>query len=307
MDDELHKSRKLLDAFDILNSNSDLFLKLLRDPNSLLMKHIQSQKDLQEKTARTTPHQANKLPGSGTTSAPNKYQKPEHTVRKSLFEIMKDQHECPTKDDATVCTLNPVTVPKSSQKEHGRHKLEKHRELGSSSRAQMAATSERAIDNVQSKTISRSNQRDLEAKRRLSKRLKNVEKSENLSGKESPRTLKKILSLPEHDFLASSCPKMETELHMRSLSTNAFQLFTEANGLQPKNEDVSAKLNSMRPDETAKTLESNVKILETGILARHLSSDGKTTITLSSYYDSRFQFFAFVIVHLSIYWSYCSL
>lgn len=73
MDDELHKSRKLLDAFDILNSDSDLFLKLLQDPNSLLMKHIDSQKDLQEKTARTTPCQKNNLPESGSGSAPPRF------------------------------------------------------------------------------------------------------------------------------------------------------------------------------------------------------------------------------------------
>lgn len=279
VDDELHKSRTLLEAFDILNSNSDLFLKLLRDPNSLLMKHIQSQKDLQENTARTTPRQENKHPESETSSAPNKYKRPEHTARKSLFEIMKDQHECPSKDDESMCTSNSVTLPKPSQKEHGRHKLGKHRELGSSSMAQIAATTARLTDNMQSTTVSCSNKRDLEAKRRLSRRLKNVEKRENLSGKESTRTLKRILSSPKHDCVLSSCPKMETELHISSLSTGSFHLFTDDNSLLPKNEDVSAKQNYIKPNEALKTLESDGKILETGFLTEDLSSDGNSTIT----------------------------
>ncbi|XP_017258777.1 uncharacterized protein LOC108227876 [Daucus carota subsp. sativus] len=235
VDDELHKSRKLLDAFDILNSNSDLFLKLLQDPNSLLMKHIESQKDMQEKTARTTTCQENNLPESGSGSALHKYQKPQHTVRKSLFDIMNEQ-ECASKDDEIISTSNSAIAPKASQKDHRRRELGKHREEGPSSAAQMATSSECA-------TVSRSNQRDSEAKRRLSRRLKNVGKSESVSGKETPRlTLKRILSSPKHGFVASSCPKMETE----------------DNSLQPKNEDDSTKL---------------AKIHETGFLTKDLSSN----------------------------------
>lgn len=252
------------------------------------MKHMESQKDLQEKTARTTPHQENKLLESGTSSALNKYQKPGHTVRKSLLEIMKDQHEFPSKDDEIICTSNSVSVPKPSRKEHRRHKLGKHRELGLSSIAQIDATTERVIDNVQSTTVSCSNRRDLEAKRHLSRRLKNVEKRENFSGKESPKTLQRILSLTKHDSVVSSCPKMETELHMSSFSTSTIQLFTEDNSLQPKNEAVSAKQKHMRPDEALKTLESMAKILETDFLTEDLSSVGNSTITKYSYYASRF-------------------
>ncbi|KAM7259696.1 hypothetical protein ACFE04_015437 [Oxalis oulophora] len=38
------QSKKLLDALEIMNSNKDLFIKLLQDPNSLLVKHIQDLK-----------------------------------------------------------------------------------------------------------------------------------------------------------------------------------------------------------------------------------------------------------------------
>lgn len=36
-----YQSRQFLDALEVLNSNKELFLKLLEDPNSLLVKHIQ--------------------------------------------------------------------------------------------------------------------------------------------------------------------------------------------------------------------------------------------------------------------------
>ncbi|KAL8106934.1 hypothetical protein AgCh_023653 [Apium graveolens] len=186
---------------------------------------------------------------------------------------MNDEHECPLKDDEIICTSNSVSLPKPSQKEHGKHKLGKQRDLGSSSMAQIPATTVHMTDNVQSTIVSCSNKRDLEAKKRLSRRLKNVEKRENLSRKESPRTLKRILSSPKHDCVVSSCPKMETELHMSSFSTSAFQLFTEDNSLQPNDKDVSAKQNYMRPNEALKTLKSNGKILETGLLTEDLSSD----------------------------------
>uniref|UniRef100_A0A251LDS0 DUF4378 domain-containing protein n=1 Tax=Manihot esculenta TaxID=3983 RepID=A0A251LDS0_MANES len=43
------QSKHFLDALEILNSNKDLFIKLLQDPNSLLVKHIEDLRDSQEK------------------------------------------------------------------------------------------------------------------------------------------------------------------------------------------------------------------------------------------------------------------
>lgn len=42
-----HRSKQFLDALEVLNSNKELFLKLLEDPNSLLVKHIQDLRDSQ--------------------------------------------------------------------------------------------------------------------------------------------------------------------------------------------------------------------------------------------------------------------
>ncbi|XP_062074335.1 uncharacterized protein LOC133778425 isoform X2 [Humulus lupulus] len=47
------QSNQLLDALEILNSNKNLFTKLLQDPNSLLVKHIQELRDCQEQQQQT--------------------------------------------------------------------------------------------------------------------------------------------------------------------------------------------------------------------------------------------------------------
>uniref|UniRef100_A0A5B6ZKH6 DUF4378 domain-containing protein n=1 Tax=Davidia involucrata TaxID=16924 RepID=A0A5B6ZKH6_DAVIN len=44
-DGKIHHSRELMDALQTLSSNKELFLKLQRDPNSLLVKHIQDLED----------------------------------------------------------------------------------------------------------------------------------------------------------------------------------------------------------------------------------------------------------------------
>lgn len=57
-----HQSNQLLDALEILNSNKELFTKLLQDPNSLLVKHIQDLRDSQaEKQQTKSSSEAEKL------------------------------------------------------------------------------------------------------------------------------------------------------------------------------------------------------------------------------------------------------
>lgn len=46
-DGKIQPSKELTDALQVLNSNKDLFLKLLQDPSSQLVKHIQSSRDIQ--------------------------------------------------------------------------------------------------------------------------------------------------------------------------------------------------------------------------------------------------------------------
>ncbi|XP_062027508.1 uncharacterized protein LOC133743549 [Rosa rugosa] len=65
-----HQSRQLSDALEILNSNKELFIKLLQDPNSLLAKHIE---DLRESQA--VKHQI-KSPSDVNVSEPRRYDGP---------------------------------------------------------------------------------------------------------------------------------------------------------------------------------------------------------------------------------------
>ncbi|XWS38354.1 hypothetical protein CRYUN_Cryun19dG0124100 [Craigia yunnanensis] len=44
-----NQSKNFIDALEVLNSNKELFMKLLQDPNSLLVKHIQDLQDSQAK------------------------------------------------------------------------------------------------------------------------------------------------------------------------------------------------------------------------------------------------------------------
>ncbi|XP_058076021.1 uncharacterized protein LOC131224723 isoform X2 [Magnolia sinica] len=46
-DGALHRSKEYMDLLEILNSNKELFQKLLQDPNSLLVKHIQELRNAQ--------------------------------------------------------------------------------------------------------------------------------------------------------------------------------------------------------------------------------------------------------------------
>ncbi|GAV83870.1 DUF3741 domain-containing protein/DUF4378 domain-containing protein [Cephalotus follicularis] len=48
-----HQSKILSDALEILNSNKELFVKLIQDPNSLLVKHVQDLQDSQAKKQLT--------------------------------------------------------------------------------------------------------------------------------------------------------------------------------------------------------------------------------------------------------------
>lgn len=285
-DGEMHNSKQLLDAFKILDSNSELFLKLLHDPNSLLVKQIHTVEDLQEEKEKTKIKslQVNKLSECGTSTIPRKCQKPEHTMHKYLWERIKS-----SKDIEIPCTSNSI-VMKPSQKEHGRYKLGKHKDLEPSTRTEIAATTESVCTNLHSYTASYSNRRDLEAKKRLSERLRNVEKGENLSVKNAPRTLRRILSSPhsspEHYLSVTFSPKSDRDAAVspkkRYSACRNFQLASESNSLQLRNEEVLTCTDYIRPDDDHQQIFSEAKILEPVCSNEEFSFDGNK-VALSSY------------------------
>ncbi|KAF9689334.1 hypothetical protein SADUNF_Sadunf01G0081500 [Salix dunnii] len=60
-DGEDDQSKYFMDALETLNSNKDLFIKLLQDPNSLLVKHIEDLRDSQEKMQQIKSYPEDKL------------------------------------------------------------------------------------------------------------------------------------------------------------------------------------------------------------------------------------------------------
>ncbi|KAK9265378.1 hypothetical protein L1049_003528 [Liquidambar formosana] len=66
-DEASHQSKQFLDAQEILNSDRELFLKLLQDPNSLLVKHIQDLQDSQAEKDLTKSFSETKLSDYGIT------------------------------------------------------------------------------------------------------------------------------------------------------------------------------------------------------------------------------------------------
>ncbi|KAJ8768565.1 hypothetical protein K2173_022675 [Erythroxylum novogranatense] len=70
------QSKHFLDSLEVLNANRELFVKLLQDPNSLLVKHIKDMRDSQARKQQTESSAKAKLRESQTGSA----EKPEHPV-----------------------------------------------------------------------------------------------------------------------------------------------------------------------------------------------------------------------------------
>ncbi|KAJ6426581.1 hypothetical protein OIU84_022225 [Salix udensis] len=60
-DGEDDQSKYFMDALQTLNSNKDLFIKLLQDPNSLLVKHIEDLRDSHEKVQQIESYPEDKL------------------------------------------------------------------------------------------------------------------------------------------------------------------------------------------------------------------------------------------------------
>ncbi|XVF13113.1 hypothetical protein REPUB_Repub08aG0180100 [Reevesia pubescens] len=100
-----NRSKNFIDALEILNSNKELFMKLLQDPNSLLVKHIQDLRD----------SQAKKRPQSSSKAKTSKYQPKEAgecegTVNAQMFE---SSNRCLSMGSDMPQPLNTIVVLKA--------------------------------------------------------------------------------------------------------------------------------------------------------------------------------------------------
>ncbi|XP_022845496.1 uncharacterized protein LOC111368478 isoform X2 [Olea europaea var. sylvestris] len=116
------ESKLFSDALEILNSHKDLFVKLLKDPNSILAKYIKNlQKFQMEKEITNSILEGNvfKL-GSKNEGSFEKFEctaeiKKKH-VNTLLWEKIKYQRECPSKRSFTHRSSNKIVVLKPTLK-----------------------------------------------------------------------------------------------------------------------------------------------------------------------------------------------
>lgn len=258
--DEMHKF-----ALEILDSNNELFLKLLKDPDSLLVKRTRNAKNLQQAKKETVKLlYGNKLAECGNNAIPRKSQKPTHSTHKSLLERIKLQYGCPSTDVEIPSTSNSIVVLKPRQTKHESNSLRKHRCLESSNRATGG-------QKLKLPTVSNFNQRDNEAKIHLSKMLRNVEKVEDFSAKGGPRTLKSILSSPlsspEHEYSAAFSHEKDMDASVwpqqmifSACSNNEFVWEDDSSSLQ--NSEVATSASFMKLTDELEIVESRDDITE---------------------------------------------
>lgn len=102
-----NQSRNFIDALEILDSNKELFMKLLQDPNSLLVKHIQDFRDSQGK--KQQPQSSSKATTSQqcTTNEAGECKEPADA------QILESSDRCLSNGSDMPQPLNSVVVLKS--------------------------------------------------------------------------------------------------------------------------------------------------------------------------------------------------
>lgn len=109
-----HQSKQLLDALEILNWNKELFIEILQDPNSLLVKHIQDLKNSQAKGQQTRSSSGAKLSEHWTSNA---RQREEPDSLKSCDRYLpKGNGDSQPSDTIVVLSPGPTSIQKSSER-----------------------------------------------------------------------------------------------------------------------------------------------------------------------------------------------
>ncbi|KAJ4957130.1 hypothetical protein NE237_013913 [Protea cynaroides] len=108
-----HQSKLFMDALEMLNSNKELFVKLLQDPNSPLVKQIQDLQDAQAVARQTKLSSEEKMGNSGECEKPvseKKLQK--KTVHAFFRRNIKSQNINPSKGSDNPQALNNTVLLK---------------------------------------------------------------------------------------------------------------------------------------------------------------------------------------------------
>lgn len=274
--DEMHKF-----ALEILDTNSELFLKLLKDPNSLLIKRIRNAKNLQQAKKETVKLlYENKLAECGNNAIPRMSQTPTHSTHKSLLERIKSQYGCQPVDVDIPCTSNSIVVLKPRLSKQERDIIRKYRNLELSNRAT-------ASQKLNLPKVSYFNQRDIEAKMHLFKMFRNAKDAEHFSDKQGPRTLKSILSSPlsspEHEHSAPFSQEKDVDASVclqrmidSDCSNNDFAWKDNSSPLQ--NLEVIASASLEKLIDESQNLEPRAGIVEHVYSSDDLSCEGKLAL-----------------------------
>ncbi|XP_043715804.1 uncharacterized protein LOC122664165 isoform X2 [Telopea speciosissima] len=113
-----HQSKLFMDALEMLNSNKELFLKLLQDPNSVLMKHIEDLRDAQAAVGWTKLLPEDKMANSKECEklvSEKKLQK--QTVHSFFRRKIKSQKIKPSKGSGKPQALNDIVLLKPRPEE----------------------------------------------------------------------------------------------------------------------------------------------------------------------------------------------
>ncbi|XXG45338.1 hypothetical protein AAC387_Pa02g0449 [Persea americana] len=111
-DGATHQSKEFMDALELLNSNKELFLKLLQDPNSLLVKHIEDLRKAQSE--RVSKEEMGNSMQSEKTISHKKFSKQNIHNFFRRKDKTEDRSKSPTKVSDSSFASNRIVVLKPS-------------------------------------------------------------------------------------------------------------------------------------------------------------------------------------------------
>ncbi|KAB2632748.1 hypothetical protein D8674_028995 [Pyrus ussuriensis x Pyrus communis] len=110
-----HQSKQLSDALQILNSNKELFVELLQDPNSLIVKHIEDPRESQTRKHQSKSVCEENISECRTSKARQSKGPPGiHNLNSSDFHLSQESSDSEFAERIVVLTAGPPRLQNSS-------------------------------------------------------------------------------------------------------------------------------------------------------------------------------------------------
>uniref|UniRef100_A0A5B6ZL24 DUF4378 domain-containing protein n=1 Tax=Davidia involucrata TaxID=16924 RepID=A0A5B6ZL24_DAVIN len=147
-DGKIHHSKEFMDALQTLSSNKELFLELLKDPDSLLVKHIQDLEDAQIEKEQNSKSLArsNLLDKELSNSRPSELvHRKQHNFfrRKSKSQErnpLKGNENCQPSNRIVILKPGPAGMQNSQTESNLRSSLQSHYSLGDKGQSERIAS-----------------------------------------------------------------------------------------------------------------------------------------------------------------------